>query len=255
MATNFTQARTVKILAFPDGEVRTTPDKRVSVTDVIQLATGIKNPAMTWSLIKKEFPEILNFVDNFKFPGSRGAGSPVVGKEGFIKLTMVLPGDGGKRFREQYTEMILRVMEADPTLAEEIIDRQDDPEVLERLALRAKSKETRLVFTRTIQSHGGSGGKNGQNTFATVTKRMNDAVLKHRAKEVQAYTGQRLTRDGIPSLHLTMLMLGEQLYTHRVNLDEVYGHAGLVKTGDQVGRTIEGLCTEYQVPPYPPDTV
>src|SRR5215831_13321875 len=215
---------------FPEGAIRTTPDKRVSVYDAIRVATGAKNPHQVWNDLKKTYPEVLQKTESYKFPGRGQLPTPVTNKEGFIRILVFLPGEEAKRFRDIAVPVIVRYLEADATLAEEIIDRQTDPEVLHRLALRAKSKEVRSILTGTIKSHGGI-SENGysRNTYAQVTHNVQYPVLRHKASEVQAYTGQRLTRDGIPSLHLTMIMMSEQLYAHGVETKQLYGHQQLVE--------------------------
>jgi hypothetical protein len=242
----------IKTLALPESEVRTTPDKRVAVYDTVKAVTGAKNPHQVWNDMKKQYPEVLQKTENFKFPGRGQRSTPVTNKEGLVYVLSLLPGTVGHEIREDAAALIVRYIEGDATLAEEIIDRQDDPEQLQRIALRAKGKQARSLLTRTIQAHGGEGGTQGPNTYRTASSMFNRAITQHSSKEIQTYTGEAATRDGLPSIHLTMFMMGEELLAHTVKREHIYGHAALVETSGKIAKTMEALCREYGVPPFPP---
>jgi hypothetical protein len=241
----------IKTLALPETEVRTTHDKRVAVYDVMA-AVGVKSPREVFARLCKEYPEVVTRCDSFKFPGRGQQQTRVTNKEGLVYILSLLPGAVGHDIREDAAHLIVRYMEGDPSLAEEMIDKQDDPDTLQRLALWAKGKGVRSLLTRTIQAHGGESSKQGPNTYQTVSSMFNRVITKHSSKEIQTYTGERATRDGLPSIHLTMFMMGEELLAHTVQQRQVYGHAALVETSGKIARTMEALCQEYGVPPFPP---
>ena len=59
---------------------------------MIQVVTGVQNPRDTWNTLKKASPEVVGFSYNFRFPGQGQRPTPVVTKEGFVKLPMLLSG-------------------------------------------------------------------------------------------------------------------------------------------------------------------
>lgn len=245
-------ALVIKTLALPEREVRTTPDKRVSVYDAIKAVTGTRNARVVHDRICERYPEVVAKCYNFKFPGRGQRPTPVTNKQGLVYIFSLLPGTVGHEIREDAATLIVRYIEGDATLAEEMIDRQEDPDTLQRLAVRAKGKGVRLLMTQTIQAHGGESGPQ-VNTYRTVSSMFNKAVMRHPSQEIQRYTGERNTRDGLPSIHLTMLMMAEELYAHRVKQERVYGHGPLVEASGVVAQTMADLCTQYRVPPFPPD--
>jgi hypothetical protein len=248
-----TKERISTNLILPEGVVRTTPDKRVSVFDSITAATGAKNAREVWNRLKAQYPEVVTTCDSYKCSGRGQLPTPVTNKEGFVHILGLLPGAQAEAFRRASAKLIVRFFEGDPTLAEEIIERVDDPEALERIELRAKTKRQRLIFTQTIQAHGGVSGKQGElNTYRDVSGMFNKAVTGNPAKAIQEYTGESNTRDGLPSLHLTLLMLAEELFAHNVNESPVYGHHALVEAGGQVCTTIRQICQAHRVPHFPP---
>ncbi len=56
-----------RAIALPEGTVRTTPDKRVSVFDAMQAATGAKSPHDVWKRLKSQYPEVLAKCEDYKF--------------------------------------------------------------------------------------------------------------------------------------------------------------------------------------------
>ena len=121
------QVTSLTIIALPEYPVRTTPDKRVSVFDSIVAATGSKNPRQVWNDLKKAHPEVVQKTDSYKFHGRGQLLTPVTDKTGFLYILNLLPGDAAQAFRESSVNLVLRYLDADPTLAEDIIDQQTDP--------------------------------------------------------------------------------------------------------------------------------
>ena len=96
----FTTFGTLAALQLPEGgKIRTTSDRRISVHDFLR-AEGYKNPRQTFERLKKHYPEIVPFCDNFRFPGQRGSETPVVGKDGFETIFTLLPGKRGQAYRQ-----------------------------------------------------------------------------------------------------------------------------------------------------------
>jgi hypothetical protein len=93
------------------GTLRVTPDgKRVAAYDVIK-ATGAGNPKQVWADLGEKYPEVVRLADHFQFAGQGQRPTPTVDREGFILLTMVLPGEGGATFRLKYKDIVIAWLE------------------------------------------------------------------------------------------------------------------------------------------------
>ena len=110
---------------FP-GEVRVTPDGRVSVYDSIGYTTGQKNPRDVWNELTDKFPEVVGKTDNFQFSGKGQRETPVATLEVFLEILVLLPGRVAATVREKAVKTLVRAMQGDLTLVEEILDRIQD---------------------------------------------------------------------------------------------------------------------------------
>ena len=244
------KTHSIAVLVLPEGEVRTTADKRVSVFDAITAATGAKNPRDAWNSLKKQYPEVVGKCDNFKFHGSGQRLTPITDKEGFLYILALLPGDTARAFREASAKLVLRYLEGDPTLAEDIIDQQTDPATLERLATRAKGKVARLQFTETIKLHGGV-ATGRTNTYAQATGVLNQAVYGCSAKRIQEATGEKNTRDAVPTVHLSLIMAAEQCAVANIQKHNAFGHDPILRATGEVGNDFHTLREKYGIPDIP----
>lgn len=110
---------------FP-GQVRVTPDGRVSVYDSIGYTTGNKNPHDIWKRMAEPYPEVLAKCENFQFPGKGQRETPVATLEVFLEILVLLPGRVAAMVRERAVRTLVRAMRGDLTLVEEILDRIQD---------------------------------------------------------------------------------------------------------------------------------
>lgn len=113
---------------FNGGKVRVTSEtpRRVSVFDILKIVLGEEiNPRATWSRLCAECTEIVsrfgNF-GNFRFPGARGAGTPVTDAQGVLHIVNALPGQRARQFRMGAMDILTRYLAGDQTLHEEIND-------------------------------------------------------------------------------------------------------------------------------------
>ena len=91
-------------------------------------------------------------------------------------------------------------------MIEHMIDRQEDPEALKRIELRARTKQSNKRLNQTIMMHGGT--KEGRsNTYATVGARNNQAVYGCTAKEIRQAYGVRQTRDALDTRRVKIFKL------------------------------------------------
>jgi hypothetical protein len=125
-------------IVFEDQAMRRTSDGRVSVFDLIGVVGGQLNPKDVWKALCRDFPEVVDFSDYFKFQGRGQRETPVVGKEGALIVIGLLPGRAGKKYRAEAAKLVLAWYEAPADLAIAAIDRidnaKDSKAVLEKAA-------------------------------------------------------------------------------------------------------------------------
>lgn len=109
------------------GEVRFTDDGRVSVYDAIGFTTGHKNPRDVWKSLTESHTEVVGKADNFQFPGQGQRPTPVASLQVFLEILVTLPGKIAAAVREQAVGTLVRAMQGDPSLAQEIIERIHRP--------------------------------------------------------------------------------------------------------------------------------
>ena len=115
-------------LAFEGHPIRTTnePPKRISVLDVLA-AVGYAHPKKSWGDIQESYPELVTRLLPITF-GGRGRPTPTLDKQGVLSLVMVLSGPKAAAFREWASSILVRYLEGDRTLAQEIHLRANDEE-------------------------------------------------------------------------------------------------------------------------------
>ena len=108
-----------------DGQqIRVTPrcPKRVSVIDTIGVITGNKCPKKTWSELQKNYPEVVQNLHHYKFPGKGQRETPVVGARGLVTIMNLLQGERAAMFRAAEAEVLVRYLGGDMSLIREIED-------------------------------------------------------------------------------------------------------------------------------------
>lgn len=125
----------IELTAFEDAnnQVRITPDGRISVYDGIAYTTGHKNPRDVWNELGVKFAEVVGKCDNFQFSGQGQRLTPVATLQVFLEILVLLPGRVAASIREKAVRTLIRAMNGDPTLVEEILDRIQDPQDLKQL--------------------------------------------------------------------------------------------------------------------------
>lgn len=188
-------------LAIPgvDGaNVRVTPDGRVSVYDFLKAACGLNNPRQLWGGDKKKrkggqrglvdrHPELVQHLDEFKFPGKGQRKTPVMNRAGVIELMQVLPGEVGAKFRRQTAQLIIRYLDGDVSLADEVMDRaaaKGKHEDIERHIARSKGIIARKQFTSACKRHGVYGPG-----YSQVTNAIYHGCFNKNAKELRKERG------------------------------------------------------------------
>jgi len=145
-------------------------------------------------------------------------------------------------FANFVAEIFKRYLEADPTLAANIIDRQTDPDALKWLDKRIQGKLARFRFTDVLKMHGISTGWQ----YAKCTDEINKPILGKTAKEMKTELGLEksdLLRDSLSHTQLAALSLAESLATDKIKDENRTGFApcldACIDSGKRVSRVFE----------------
>jgi len=140
-----------------NASIRRTLDGRVSVYDLIAVIGQQEDPYNTWKSLSEKYPEVLTKCQNFRFPGRGQRETPVTSREGWAHIIGLLPGVIGRKYRESVANLVSHYLEADITLAADIIDRNNNQQELEWMESRIRGKLTRRRLTGALKSHGVGG--------------------------------------------------------------------------------------------------
>lgn len=136
--------------------VRFTPEGKISVLDGIAFAIGSNGDTarQNWKRLRTKHPEVVTKCHSFKFPGRGQQLTPVADLQVFLEIVTLLPGKLAAQVRSEAVRTLIRAMNGDPTLAEEIIERISNPDDLKRIEARARGKQRRIAVTATWAAHG-----------------------------------------------------------------------------------------------------
>lgn len=226
--------------ALRDGSIRKTPDNEVAVIDVIQHLAGktYAQSKQTYKWIKSRHLELGAFTYTYSF----GVGRPsaVMTIQGIIQLIMVLPGLKAGKFRQDAARLICRYMAADITLADDILQRNQNPEDAKWLEERAKGKVERLALTDTIQSHGGE-----RHTYIAVSEINNRAITGMPAKEIQRVRGVKKTRDGLTTGEVIAMGFTEHLEASEIDNRNAFSHTQISSVAADVASDVKTILSKY----------
>lgn len=140
---------------IPSTNIRKTEDDMFSVIDVVKELTGktTQYASKVMERIKSDSPELSSNMTTIRF-GAAGRPTPIANRETLLQIMQMLPGLVGDKIRKESAKLVLRYIDADITLADEIIQRTEDPEKLNWIAARAKGKAIRNKLTGTLARHG-----------------------------------------------------------------------------------------------------
>lgn len=133
-----------------DGNVRFTPDGRISVYDGIAYAIAKKNPYDDWNRLQKTNPEVLAKCENFQFPGKGQRLTPVATLQVFLEILVLLRGKLAAKVREEAVRTLIRLMKGDPTLVEEILGRIHNPQDLQDLEEKVRVRRSKAYGNSDI---------------------------------------------------------------------------------------------------------
>lgn len=134
---------------FSGKTIRVTPDKKISVFDVISVYSGVKHSKTTWSHVQKTHTSMVQNVYHWKFPGARQRETPVMDLKGILQLVMILPGKRAATTREKFANVLVRYIGGDLTLIDEVIQNKQIQDTLHDnnpLKLEYKKTDEALII-------------------------------------------------------------------------------------------------------------
>jgi hypothetical protein len=111
---------------FAGKEIRETENGKFSVYDYLRTVTEYKNPYDIYTRLCNQYPEVVEFCEDFQFPGKGQRNTPVTTRQGLLLIHGLLPGQAGSKYRQNTAEIIERFLRGDVTLAEQIIAQTED---------------------------------------------------------------------------------------------------------------------------------
>jgi hypothetical protein len=107
---------------FHGHRIRRTDDTppKVSIFDMIVAVSGAVNPYQTWANLVERFSKEKLRVSYHKFAGQGQTETPVTDARGAVKIINVLPGPRAAKFRDVCADIVVRFLEGNESLVEEI---------------------------------------------------------------------------------------------------------------------------------------
>ena len=169
-----------------DGLIRINNAGQASVFDMIKTLGGKKNPRQVYSDLVARHPEVVQKTDSFRFRGRGQQNTPVTkDKESALYILGLLPGEVGRRYREQSAKLFVRWLEDPAGLVGDLADKLTEDEKL-RLEARLKGIRTRRQFTDVLKEFGVLGLG-----YAYCTNAIYESVLGASARGLKGRIAER----------------------------------------------------------------
>lgn len=137
-----------------DGEIRITPEGQPSVFDMIKVLGGQKDPHKCWKRLTETHSEVRTKCRNFRFTGRGQRDTPVAhDKEAVFYILGLLPGEVGRKYREQSAKLFTKWLENPAGLVCDLATRLNEDQQ-EKLEARLKGIRTRRAFTDVLKEFG-----------------------------------------------------------------------------------------------------
>jgi hypothetical protein len=143
----------------------------------------------------------------------------------------------------QVNDIYRRFQEADPAIAESVIDRTENAADLARIEARARNKQTNKALNGVIAAHGGEG-----KTFARVADINNIAVTGKTAKQIRAENGlpkKASTRPILPTNSMIHMAFLEDLEAKSIEKKRSLGHSAIVANACDVANSLQAFVAQY----------
>ena len=217
-------------LIFPELEnasIRSDGDL-FSVYDFLKLVGQSANPRKAWTRILERYSASVAECYTHKFPYCKGGAAqptPATNREGLIKIAQVLPGEFGTKFRSAAADIILKYLDADITLADEVVDRAIKKGKVEDAAHHAVRTQGKVARTQ-LMGECAKRGVTGQG-FADVTNAGYLGLFGDSAKGIRKERGLPVKsnlRENLNSDELTDVLFMERLAKKRLAEQKAKGN-------------------------------
>lgn len=248
------------VFDFEGQVIRSTGDGRFSVFDVLvafippaerkgQLGKGI-NPRDVYARIASQHPEVVGFVDSFKFPGRGQRETPVATEEGVYQILMLCPGKRGAEFRAWAAKLVRERIEEerDGELAY-TRGRERAARVWRRnglserdIAARIEGIERRHAYTDTLKAHGVS-----PQGYARCTNAIYLELFDGTAAELKQQRGlakRQSLRDSFDYLESAANMFAEAKATRDIESRQLRGDSQCQDASKKAARAVRKALDE-----------
>lgn len=220
----------LRLWTCDDGSIRVNKAGQPSVFDMIKILGGQKNPRRCWGRLTETHPEVVAKTDNFKFTGAGQRETPVAkDKEAVFYILGLLPGEVGRKYREQSAKLFTKWIEDPAGLVGDLADQLDE-EQQKKLEARLSSKRQRHEFTDALKDQGVM-----RWGYAHCTNAIYESILKAGARGLKDRFAERenvaISKIKNPRDHMTITELGEvefaeKVATGQIRRQNVYGNHG-----------------------------
>lgn len=213
----------LKLWTCDDGTIRVNEAGQPSVFDMIRILGGQKNPHQVWERLSETHPEVLTKCEDFRFTGRGQRDTPVAkDKEATFYILGLLPGEVGRKYREQSAKLFTKWLEDPAALVGDLAGQLNEDEK-KRLEARLAGKRTRHMFTDVLKERGVQ-----QHGYAHCTNAIYEPVLGASARGLK---GRIAEREGVaiakvknPRDHMTISELGDVETAERVAEGQLRRH-------------------------------
>lgn len=242
------------VFEFNGQAVRSTGDGRFSVFDVLMAfidpterkgkkAAAI-NPRQVFKSITERNPEVVQFCDNFKFPGRGQRETPVATEEGMYQVLMLCPGKRGAEFR-RWASQVVRERIEESRDGELAYSRGRDRAIKvwrrngltdQDIQARLKGVEQRNHYTDTLKAHGVKGIG-----YAACTNAIYLELFDGDAKTLKASKGLAKSenlRDSFNRLESAGAYFAEVKSSHEIETQGVRGNQACADLSRRAARAV-----------------
>lgn len=226
----------LSIFEFNGDSIREYNDQ-FSVYDIIRVIGGQKSERTVWERLGNDYPDILSKCNSVKFPRKDGKkanlASPACNRQVALEIIGLLPGQVGKKYREESAKLFCRYIDSDITLAGDIVQRSNNIQDLKWLQTRLEGKIVRHQFTDELKERGVTGVGYAMNTDA-----INVELFDHKAKELKAIRQVKNARDGLSELELAALKLAELKAIDKMEKENAQGNQDTAMCSKNAGQLV-----------------
>ena len=213
-----------------DGSIRVNSAGQPSIFDMIKTLGGKKNPWDCWRRLIETHPEVVAKCEDFRFTGRGQRDTPVAkDKEATFYILGLLPGEVGRKYREQSAKLFTRWLD-DPAALVSDLAGQLDEDGQKLVEARLKGKRTRHMFTDVLKERGVQ-----QHGYAHCTNAIYEPVLGASARGLKGRIAEREglaiakvknTRDHMTISELGDVETAERVAEGQLRRHDIYGNYG-----------------------------